>query len=107
MGHVFALHHAAHPRNRRQCVLLHTTVHHIDLSLYKALLQQRLSLQFYASNLFHTGKDSYEFYSGTAVTTRVTEFPSTAYWLTVRYRFNTTNSRYKGTGAGQSQRNRM
>lgn len=79
----------------------------IDLSLYKALLQQRLSLQFYASNLFHTGKDSYEFYSGTAVTTRVTEFPSTAYWLTVRYRFNTTNSRYKGTGAGQSQRNRM
>lgn len=27
--------------------------------------------------------------------------------LSVRYRFNTTNSKYKGTGTGQSQKNRM
>lgn len=27
--------------------------------------------------------------------------------LTIRYKFNTTRSKYKGTGAGKSQKNRM
>ncbi|WP_308589524.1 hypothetical protein [uncultured Prevotella sp.] len=27
--------------------------------------------------------------------------------LTVRYKFNTTRSKYKGTSAGESQKNRM
>ena len=35
------------------------------------------------------------------------EFSTSKISLTVRYKFNTTRSKYKGTGAGDSQKNRM
>ena len=78
-----------------------------DLSLYKALLKNRLTLTLNASDLFGTGDQHRVFYSGTQRTSFYDAYSASSVVLGIRYRFNVTNSKYKGTGAGQSQKNRM
>ena len=77
------------------------------VSAYKAFLKDRLSFQLFIYDLFgtndshmiaHFGKIKEMVYDGLS-TSKVS--------LTVRYKFNTTRSKYKGTGAGESQKNRM
>ncbi|HCD65218.1 MAG TPA: TonB-dependent receptor [Prevotella sp.] len=78
-----------------------------NVSAYKALLKDHLSFQLFIYDLFgtsdshmiaHFGKIKEMVYDGLS-TSKVS--------LTVRYKFNTTRSKYKGTGAGESQKNRM
>ena len=78
-----------------------------NVSAYKAFLKDRLSFQLFIYDLFgtndshmiaHFGKIKQMVYDGLS-TSKVS--------LTVRYKFNTTRSKYKGTGAGESQKNRM
>lgn len=78
-----------------------------NVSVYKAFLKDRLSFQLFIYDLFgtndshmiaHFGKIKEMVYDGLS-TSKVS--------LTVRYKFNTTRSKYKGTGAGESQKNRM
>lgn len=78
-----------------------------NVSAYKAFLKDRLSFQLFIYDLFgtndshmiaHFGKIKEMVYDGLS-TSKVS--------LTVRYKFNTTRSKYKGTGAGESQKNRM
>ena len=78
-----------------------------NISAYKAFLKDRLSFQLFIYDLFgtndshmiaHFGKIKEMVYDGLS-TSKVS--------LTVRYKFNTTRSKYKGTGAGESQKNRM
>lgn len=79
----------------------------MNVSAYKAFLKDRLSFQLFIYDLFgtndshmiaHFGKIKEMVYDGLS-TSKVS--------LTVRYKFNTTRSKYKGTGAGESQKNRM
>lgn len=78
-----------------------------NVSAYKAFLKDHLSFQLFIYDLFgtndshmiaHFGKIKEMVYDGLS-TSKVS--------LTVRYKFNTTRSKYKGTGAGESQKNRM
>lgn len=78
-----------------------------NVSVYKACLKNRLSFQLFIYDLFgtndshmiaHFGKIKEMVYDGLS-TSKVS--------LTIRYKFNTTRSKYKGTGAGQEQKNRM
>ena len=78
-----------------------------NVSVYKAFLKNRLSFQLFIYDLFgtndshmiaHFGKIKEMVYDGLS-TSKVS--------LTVRYKFNTARSKYKGTGAGESQKNRM
>lgn len=78
-----------------------------DLSLYKALFKNRLTLTLDVSDLFATGNQYRTFYSGAARTLFYDAYSVSSITLGIRYRFNATNSKYKGTGAGQSQKNRM
>lgn len=78
-----------------------------DLSLYKALLKNRLTLTLDVSDLFGTGNQHRVHYSGTQRTMLYDAYSTSSVMLGIRYRFNAANSRYKGTGAGQSQKNRM
>ena len=78
-----------------------------DLSLYKSLLKNRLTLTLDVSDVFGTGNQHRTFYSG-AQRTMLYDLNSTStITFSIRYRFNATNSKYKGTGAGQSQKDRM
>ena len=78
-----------------------------NVSVYKAFLKNRLSFQLFIYDLFgtndshmiaHFGKIKEMVYDGLS-TSKVS--------LTIRYKFNTARSKYKGTGAGESQKNRM
>lgn len=78
-----------------------------DLSFYKSLLKNRLTLTLDVSDLFGTGNQHRTFYSGAQCTTFYDTYSTSSVTLSIRYRFNATNSKYKGTGAGQSQKERM
>lgn len=78
-----------------------------DLSIYKSILHDQLSFQFYVSDLFGTNDDHTIGKYGKLKELVDNEYSTTKFSLTVRYKFNTTRSKYKGTGAGQSQKNRM
>ena len=78
-----------------------------DLSVYKSLMNNRLTLQLYASDLFGTADACRIFYSGPRRSTYYKSYSSSSLNLTIRYQFNVTNSKYKGSSAGQSQRSRM
>ncbi len=76
-----------------------------NVSLYKSFLKDRLILQLQANNIFNP-KQIVTIYSGIRVLQN-TQAMHRQLLLTVRYKFNTTRSKYKGTGAGESQKNRM
>ena len=78
-----------------------------DLSLYKSFLKDKLSISFYVSDLFKTGKNSVVTYYGTMRESIYEPKALRNVNLTVRYKFNVTNSKYKGTGAGQGQKSRL
>ena len=78
-----------------------------DLSLYKSLLKNRLTLTLDVSDLFGTGNQHRIFYSGVQRTMLYDSYSISSVTLGIRYRLNATNSKYRGTGAGQAQKKRM
>ena len=79
----------------------------VDLSLYKSWEQGKYSLQLYAKDILGTADMHRIFYSNSPKVAYYDAYSSSMVSLTFRYRFNTTKSKYKGTGAGVSQRDRM
>ena len=78
-----------------------------DLSIYKSFLKDCLTLQLYVNDVFGTNDSHIIGKYGKLKETIFDEFSTSKISLTVRYKFNTTRSKYKGTGAGNSQKNRM
>lgn len=78
-----------------------------DLSIYKGFLKDCLTLQLYVSDVFGTNDSHIIGKYGKLKETIFDEFSTSKISLTVRYKFNVTRSKYKGTGAGDSQKNRM
>ena len=78
----------------------------VSMGLYKSFFNERLNLQFQVTNLLEKNDMECTVYSGIKTTTDyITNFRR--FSLTMRYKFNATKSKYKGTGAGESQKNRM
>lgn len=78
-----------------------------DLSIYKSFLKDCLAFQLYVNDVFGTNDSHVIGKYGKLKETIFDEFSTSKISLTVRYKFNVTRSKYKGTGAGQSQKNRM
>lgn len=78
-----------------------------DLSIYKGFLKDCLTFQLYVNDVFGTNDSHTIGKYGKLKETIFDEFSTSKISLTVRYKFNTTRSKYKGTGAGDSQKNRM
>lgn len=79
----------------------------MDLSFYRAFLKNRLSLQLNVRDLFLGDKQRLAIYSGPTHSIYYEQKARRDILFTVRYKFNTTRSKYKGSGAGQSQLQRM
>ena len=79
---------------------------YMNLNLYKGFQNNRMSLQLQVTDLFNTRKSHVLVYSGLRTMELDDEMRRTVS-LTFRYKFNPTKSKYKGTGAGQSQKARM
>lgn len=86
---------------------LHRGYFSTDLSLYKSLLKDRLTLTLDVSDLFGTADQHRTYYSGPQRLTHYHGDGVSNVTLGIRYRFNATNSKYKGKGAGESQKSRM
>ena len=78
-----------------------------DLSIYKGFMKDCLTLQLYVNDVFGTNDIHIIGKYGKLKETVFDEFSTSKISLTIRYKFNTTRSKYKGTGAGDSQKNRM
>lgn len=79
-----------------------------NIMLYKDFMKKRLSLQFRANDIFNTMRTDVDLYCGALRTMGMYSKPNMrSVSLTVNYKFNSTKSKYKGTGAGESQKNRM
>lgn len=78
-----------------------------DLSIYKGFLKDCLTFQLYVNDVFGTNDSHIIGKYGKLKETVFDEFSTSKISLTVRYKFNVTRSKYKGTGAGDSQKNRM
>jgi hypothetical protein len=79
---------------------------YMNLNLYKGFMNNRMSLQLLVTDLFNTRKSHVLMYSGLRTMELDNEMHRTVS-LTFRYQFNPTKSKYRGTGAGQSQKARM
>ena len=89
-----------------QALKLLRTCGSVDCFVYKGFFKNRLSLQFKVSDLFETDDQYVKLYS-TSNTIYVKNFKNRMFELTVRYKFNPARSKYRGTGAGESQKQRM
>ena len=78
-----------------------------DMSLYKAFMQDRLTVQLQVKDLFKTSRQCLTMFYGSMRETLWGAPAQRRVSLTVRYKFNVGKSKYKGTGAGQSQKSRM
>lgn len=79
-----------------------------DMSLQKSLLNDKLNIRLDATNLLNSYKRDFIMYVSNMQTMHMIDEPNNCtVRLTVRYKFNTAKSKYKGTGAGDSQKSRM
>lgn len=78
-----------------------------NLSIYKSFLKGKMVVFFYANDLLGTGNMHSKMYSGSMREIIHHDYSISEYSLTIRYKFNVAKKKYKGTGAGQSQKSRM
>lgn len=78
-----------------------------SLSWYKSFLKNKLSIECYLYDLFGTGDNYGRIYSGAQYTAKQHIYSMSNFSITLRYKFNTSSSKYKGSSAGSAQRNRM
>ena len=80
---------------------------YVNVSLRKSFLNDALSMELRGNDIFKTNRISYSMYSGDYYLYQKSTWDRQEFAVTVRYKFNTSKSKYKGTGAGDSQKSRM
>lgn len=80
--------------------------HLLNLSIRKSFLKDALSVELKGVDLFKS-KQKVAMYSGRYEMLQNNRNDSRGVSLTIRYKFNSANNKYKGTGAGEQQKNRM
>ena len=78
----------------------------LEVTAQKSFFKNRFSVQLFARDLFEMNTAQISMYSGI----HVTDFKPDArrqFGMTLQYNFNNTKSKYKGKGAGESQKARM
>ena len=78
-----------------------------NFSVRKAFLNDRLSVTVGVNDLFNRTANHVILYTNNLKTSVNQEYDSRQAYVTLRYKFNTARSKYKGTGAGQSERKRF
>ena len=79
----------------------------LSLSVSKDFLKRRLNIKLTGNDLFNGGINRFTLYSNRLMIHKEENNDSRCVQLSLRYRFNVTPSKYKGTGAGNSEKNRL
>ncbi|WP_289759068.1 TonB dependent receptor [Muribaculum intestinale] len=83
------------------------TTSFVNVGLMKMLFDRKLSVGLIFNDIFNGQLDYGEIYSGNVYTKSWAKNYRRNLELMIRYKFNTTNSRYKGRGAGQTEKDRL
>ena len=78
-----------------------------DLSLYKAFFHDRLSVKLACSDIFASMRQKITIFSDIRQFRLDKRTDNRSLKLTLRYAFNPVRSKYKGTGAGNTEKNRL
>ncbi len=79
----------------------------LSFSVSKDFFQRRLNIKLTGNDLFNQGKSRGTFYFDRMIFRKTEDNDTRCVSLSLRYRFNVTPSKYKGTGAGNAERNRL
>ena len=81
--------------------------HVLDVSISKSFLKDALTLEIKGNDLLYKCWDADLLYNQKMELLQVSKRGTRDLQLTLRYKFNTTCSKYKGTGAGNAELNRL
>lgn len=90
--------------------LVYETLSHnyaLNLSVRKSFLNDALTIELEGTDILNSRRDNVRLRSGDYSIVQYNHFDIREAVLTLRYKFNTTKSKYKGTGAGESAKSRM
>ena len=90
--------------------LVYETLSHnyaLNLSVRKSFLNDALTIELEGTDILDSRRDNVRLRSGDYSIVQYNHFDTREAVLTLRYKFNTTKSKYKGTGAGESAKSRM
>ena len=79
----------------------------LNVSIVKTFFNDRLSIKLAGEDLFDRSRDGNLAYNHQVKLWQGNYYDRRRFVATIRYKFNATRSRYKGSHAGQSERNRL
>ncbi len=80
---------------------------YVNAKLYKGFFNNTFSVTLEAKDLFNTSQNDILMYSDAVQIVQKNFSPGRSVMLTLQYRFNTTRDRYRGTGAGNTEKSRF
>ncbi len=86
---------------------LTNTPWHVNAKIYKGFFNDSFSVTVEAKDLFNSAKSNFNLCSDAVQIQQKNFSPGRSIMLTLQYRFNTTRDRYRGTGAGNSEKSRF
>lgn len=82
-------------------------IFYVDAGVTKFFWGDRMSVKLSGTDLFHGMKSGNRMYYNRASSLQINNYDSRKVMLTVRYKFNATRNKYKGSGAGESEKERL
>ncbi len=82
-------------------------IFYTDAGITKFFFNDKLSVKLSGTDLFHGIKSGNRMYFNRMSSLQVSKYDSRKIILTVRYKFNATRNKYKGSGAGESEKERL
>ena len=82
-------------------------IYFLDLSVQKSFMKDALTVELEGTDLFNSRYDNAMLRSGDYSIMQYNRYDTREVVLTLRYKFNSAKSKYKGTGAGESAKSRM
>ena len=79
----------------------------VNVRLQKSFFNERLSCTLYANDIFRTSKTKMTTYYAIGLTDQDVYTYTQCVGLTLSYNFNVSRSKYKGSGAGNDEKNRL
>lgn len=115
LGNIFTLTHdwlfqadfMMHTHGYQQNVWFDCTNPILSLSVSKDFFHRHLNVKLSGNDLFNGGINRFTLYSNRMMFRKKEDNDSRCVTLSLRYRFNVTPSKYKGTGAGNAEKNRL
>lgn len=81
--------------------------YNVDVSIRKSLLKDALSLELRGSDIFNQARDYSRSFYNQITWEQDNQYDTRMFSITLRYKFNHTKSKYKGTGAANDELRRL